>query len=1197
MFSLGPFELTGVIGEGGMGQIWHGRHRKQEVDVAIKVIHPDKMAEEFQVRLFDREVLAMATLNHHRIIGVYDYGLLSEKAEEDSQGKLVAKSPYLVMEYAAAGSLWDRPRPSRWSQLKAILLQVLEGLAQAHAHDLIHRDLKPGNVLLTDEGGGMHLKLTDFGLASIRAPREFCAQSERDFGAAGTPAYMAPEQVRSHWRDVGPWTDLYALGCMAFELASGSLPFEKSNPIAIYLAQIDEEAPVVEPTFAVPPGFSRWIERLLKKSTHDRFRCAADAAWTLARLDDDWQEPEVEIARLEDHALSMGDTQRGSLTQLFGAPTLLTDATILTDATVLTDELDLAFAETKLIEGLVESESGQEEKPPSREDLPVLRPPFPKSWNAAASPERIPLAGVGLGLYGMRNIELVGREEERDRIWQLLGEVASSGEGRGVVLSGQAGCGKSVVAEWMARRAAEVGAAEFFQASFESSSAAGDVLGGMLRRYFRAEDLSRDETTERIAAQLALLDESGEFRLDAAALANLVALSSARGTAPLAEGPPVFDSLPLLRFLRAVAAKRPVVLWLDDVHWTSEVLALVHRLLQGQPTPILVLMTLRDDLLAERPEVKRKLGALEEDDGVISMEINPLSLRAQRMLIRRLLPLETDLVEEVARRTSGNPHFAVELLRNWIDDGILAMDGEYFRLEKSRRRKLPDSLHQVWSQRLQRILERFDGERDGAQWALELAASLGQQASDMAEWQLACQLCGIKADLRYINAALRERVLVIDDDGTARFAHEMIRESILSLAARAGRHQENHRICMEVIRRSYDEKNPVAMERLCRHQIEAGFAQDAIDPLLCLATEYAALFDSYGGMRCTRLAERALDVLGVAEDDPRRLRVWIVYGWSEQHSNTALAGDYVARVLEHAHLPRDLEILAEAERLQGVLTANRGRFQEAEAHYLRALDYHKKVGNEDGIAKVHHVLGIQRQFIGEYAEAALYLEEAVRIFRKEKSRARLAQSLKGLGNVAVGMGDYQKARKYFEEALGHVRGLSNERAMAITGDLADTLRYLGELDAAEEMYREVYAYYLDQGLSMATTLALNLSIVHVIRGRYEETVSLLTATMADMKRQEFTLFIGVAYLLLCCGAAGLKNRALWEKYFPLACAELRATPVIERDIGWTAEEAARLAEENGWDDQARVALALAIPIWEGLDDEASKARVEEKLPD
>ena len=180
-------------------------------------------------------------------------------------------TPYIAMEYVPRGSL--RPWVGRLclAQIGGVLESVLAGLAHAHAHGVVHRDLKPENLMVTDEG---RVKITDFGIAKALSgdPAAFRTAT----GATlGTPAYMAPEQAMGE--GVGPWTDLYAVGVIAYELFGGSVPFSGSEPVAVLLAHLQKPPPpLTERAADVPAPIAAWVHGCLprRRPTERRPRAA-----------------------------------------------------------------------------------------------------------------------------------------------------------------------------------------------------------------------------------------------------------------------------------------------------------------------------------------------------------------------------------------------------------------------------------------------------------------------------------------------------------------------------------------------------------------------------------------------------------------------------------------------------------------------------------------------------------------------------------------------------------------------------------------------------------------------------------------------------------------------------------------------------------------------------------------------------------
>jgi hypothetical protein len=421
-FRLGLFEVLERIASGGMGDIWSGVHVVQDIPVAIKVIRRKSAEDPYFTRAFRSEVRSVAQLDHPGIITLFDIGDVADETSIASAGALDRGSPYLVMEYLERGSLDSLEYPLRWPRVREILMAVLDGLAHAHARGITHRDLKPGNILIGDRLTGSPIRLTDFGIAfSFKEIRS----KEADGSAVGTPAYMAPEQFMGEWRDFGPWTDLYALGCVAYQLASGRVPFEQRDLVGLGMAHIERSPPELDSPSDYPDGFDGWVMRLLEKNPTSRYRRCADAAVALASLT---------------------------------TPTPTRDKGA-SGAVVETDRL---YATTSA-------------------SLPGRSPATAWDWRAPSPPRRpFKLIGAGLRLFGLRTVPLVDRDSERDLLWGMFRHVAERGVPRLVVLEGSAGAGKSRLAEWFCERTHETGLAEFLKAEHDRSRGRESGLSHML---------------------------------------------------------------------------------------------------------------------------------------------------------------------------------------------------------------------------------------------------------------------------------------------------------------------------------------------------------------------------------------------------------------------------------------------------------------------------------------------------------------------------------------------------------------------------------------------------------------------------------------------------------------------------------------------------------------------------------------------
>lgn len=263
------FKLITPIGRGGSAEVWKALDPVDDSEVAIKVlVHEVARSARFQT-LLRNEVRAVARLSHPNLVRMLDVGTLGPEVELSTEGRLVAGSPFLAMELLRGGSLLPLTvRPRAWPVLQSILETLLDALAHAHARGVVHLDIKPSNVMRRSEDD-TDVALTDFGIAWI-------ARDPVPIGS-GTPAYAAPEQLIGDGRDVGPVTDLFALGCLAWELITGRPPFDDADPHARAFATPGQ----LEARMAVPPHVEPWLRRLLDPAPRRRFESAYAARCAL----------------------------------------------------------------------------------------------------------------------------------------------------------------------------------------------------------------------------------------------------------------------------------------------------------------------------------------------------------------------------------------------------------------------------------------------------------------------------------------------------------------------------------------------------------------------------------------------------------------------------------------------------------------------------------------------------------------------------------------------------------------------------------------------------------------------------------------------------------------------------------------------------------------------------------------------------
>jgi serine/threonine-protein kinase len=254
--SLGRYHILEQLGEGGMATVYKAFDTRLERDVAIKIIRTDQFAPaalERVLKRFEQEAKLLARLAHPNIVHIIGYG------EKDG-------IPYLVMNYLPGGTLKQRlGRPLPWQEAAALLLPIARALQFAHQQDIIHRDVKPSNILLTLSGEPM---LTDFGIAKDLETEETTALTKTGMGM-GTPEYMAPEQWTGH---ATVQSDIYSLGVVFYELVTGRKPYIADTPAALLIKQTNDPLPRPKQfTPGLPERLEEIILKALEKNTEDRF--------------------------------------------------------------------------------------------------------------------------------------------------------------------------------------------------------------------------------------------------------------------------------------------------------------------------------------------------------------------------------------------------------------------------------------------------------------------------------------------------------------------------------------------------------------------------------------------------------------------------------------------------------------------------------------------------------------------------------------------------------------------------------------------------------------------------------------------------------------------------------------------------------------------------------------------------------------
>ncbi len=264
------YEIVSMVGQGAMGALYKARHVEIGREVAVKVIHDRPSTNPAQFARFKQEARLAASLSHPNLCETYDYGELPDGRGYQIMGFINGKS---LAEHLKTSGVFAPERAIK------LMIQICDGLKHAHNKNLVHRDLKPSNIMLSDESGVDFVKIVDFGIAKMVSPGDLPqSQSLTQTGEVfGSPLYMSPEQCQGYPLDAR--TDIYSLGCVLYELLTGSVPFKGDNAVQTILKHLNEKPQsfdVVRPDLSFDKRLEDIVHKCLQKNADHRYQTAEE---------------------------------------------------------------------------------------------------------------------------------------------------------------------------------------------------------------------------------------------------------------------------------------------------------------------------------------------------------------------------------------------------------------------------------------------------------------------------------------------------------------------------------------------------------------------------------------------------------------------------------------------------------------------------------------------------------------------------------------------------------------------------------------------------------------------------------------------------------------------------------------------------------------------------------------------------------
>lgn len=1069
------YRAARLLGRGGMGEVWACFDLEEKRFVAVKLVLAKHVFSPWVRRLFHAEVVAVARLSHKGIVDVYDLVTLP-----DGGALLVmALRPGKPLDH------WTL-RKRTWPLIRDILEQLLEALAHAHARSVLHLDLKPGNVLL-ELGPPLKTTLVDFGVARIKQPGRGAERWHTDGAVFGTLEYMAPEQWRGELEKLGPWTDLYSVGVIAHELCTNLLPFESTgDPALSAKKRLTEPAPELVPRVqGVPRAFVELVGAMLSLSPTDRPACAADVLAELRCM------PSIQPPAVID-VPDPADSDRARRAE---------QPTTLGPASTTSDQLAPTLPPGRVPPAPTSSRGGSRR---------LSGPQAEEVFNAEEAP---PTPGA-YGLFGLRELPVLGRVEERRAVYRAVQLTSEGGRPSAVVLAGPAGTGKSRLAQDAVERALELGLATTLHTHWSLDGSPDEGLRGLVENALESRGSQGADFEARLAffAQRFPL-EGGDFLREASVL-----LRPAPDAAPDADLPVRVAVDLVLR----VAAFRPVILRLDDVHASrGEAAALARALSAAAPlAPIVIVATERSDLAVADvgPALEAFAGKVER------IEMLPLGVAATATLVRGLLALDGPIVELIARRSEGNPLFATQLVAQLVQARAVERRGREYVLcaDVDVDRIVPPDIGAVWS----RALAACGAELEDL---VALAMTRERVSSEVVD-QLA-QLLGERFQSSLTRALAAG--LVRREAGLFQYGHGMLRDYLLSLfdAQRAAPLHEAAAAALKVLSGREDVDEARAL-----HLRAAGRDAEALETMLS-----AAMWSWRRAERSVRM-RRLVDLVEWASAiaSPLALRARALAELAHAHAE----GGNVAEA--NANIERAKSELKAAAPLGGHISqAAWIVFREAQVHRLQGRLDSGRAASEAGILLARRA--------GEIEVEALCVAQ--------------------LGLDAYRRGDHDEARARYDVAIALVRKAGNRATEAhllmLKSGLEPPERMEPLCRAAVEMARAAGAFRSELHARLTWTEALFRTGQH--QRAFEETRELSAAAQRCSLRQLTSMAEGVA----ACWAVVTGAPSQASRHLAVAKKWGAATGSVTERATIAAVELA-LALASGDDVATRAAMAVLL---------------------
>jgi serine/threonine protein kinase/Tfp pilus assembly protein PilF len=1161
----GRYAVVGYLGRGGMGVVYRAQDLKGSGEVALKLLLTDTPSVRAR-RRFLREAKVAARLRHPNIVETFGFGRVEDGF-------------YLAMELIEGQPLsryWRRGIPM--DALLTVSREILGGLGAAHDAGVIHRDLKPGNILVGRTDGRLIVKVVDFGLARFSTPDR--DDLTRTGELVGTPRYMSPQQARGS-KEIDSTTDLYALGVILYEFVTGKLLFDAETPTAIAVMHITDPIPELVPRkgIEIVPGLEAVINKLLAKDPLSRYPSASAARAALSPFLGVEADVTSHSAQFPLQASEFGTGDE--------PPDLATE--------IISAEQDLARIrfKSRLVGRDAQSRELWELK---------LR----------ALEERKGSVVVIDGVMGVGKTRLL--EAFKEQVLEYLQMDWLEGASR------EAG-GQSLLALRQVL-------SSLFGLRTENHQEAARIIRGTMARWGPAVDAEVEQLADLLRPSE---EDPGLFAVERVGQDD----SENRAERELLFGL-------IERVLRRAAAERPLVITLEDLHWagspTQHFLEYLIPGLHTTPSPILVVVTRRTDAPdnATWGELAKRMNRY-EPSVFRRLTLQQLTSDEVRLLLAGMLIASEKLQAKILELSQGNPLYAIQMVRFLHDKEMIIQELGTWDLVASDELDgaVPPELGDLLLQRLKHVVINHSMGGDLMR-LIERCALIGRQIP----YDLLLQALRIEVEMQefparplldHLDEALdfliAEGVLqenIESPDDLLEFGYGLLREvlragmrakptagithvatahakeafygadadghaaeiarhyeaasdwdSALKWTVRAARNARNAwdlksceahyqaaqdlmvkvdnpdgRLKRQVVQAlgdlcytggRYDEAGALFMEAF--ELAEAAGDGEAMARLLFLRGDVARVLNDFRESEsCYRECLAVAQALGARKDLGRALlglsKLYRMCGQNEE------ALEFVTAAEEQFTAENDTWALADATRQRAYIFKLDGQFEAARVELKKALELHRQLDDKRGLAYIQRDLADIALLRNKYNDAQLQARKALDLFESIGARFGFAQTLSCLGEIHRAQGHYQAAGDL------HAKALAIYEALNCTRDTASTM--------------------------------FNSGVIALKLGRPKEAREWFDKAHEHASLREFHEVEGLALAGLAWVAAEADDAATARTYLQHAGQRLGDELKLIADLADVYESCAKCFERAEEVELARATLRKAQAIWDGL---------------